>query len=89
MASRGGLAPKLADTPYQQEQDAWQRQLEKGVALALGQSLIERKLLTRRCNDLTLDDLIGIGVDACAEYARLRELRRAEEAARGLPSTPI
>jgi hypothetical protein len=82
MASERRIADHPRDTPYQREQEAWQRQMEKAVGLALGQSLIDRKLLNHRIRDLELDELIAIGIDTCHEYARQRESRWQAEMTR-------
>lgn len=72
--------PERCDDPrdslYQKEQDAWQRELEREVALAIGRYLIKARLLKRRVETLSDHDLVAIGAAACAEYSEQRERKR-------------
>jgi hypothetical protein len=60
-------------TEHQREQDEWQRHLVRGVAEAIGRWLTDNGRMSRRVNQLTIEELEGIGCAATAEYVKLRE----------------
>lgn len=66
-------------TPYQRQQDEWQRFLVRGVAEAIGRWLKENGRLSRRVSQLEIYELEAIGIAACAEYVRLREAEWARQ----------
>lgn len=73
-----GEEPGPADTPYQREQDAWQRQLWRECGLAIGRWLEQRGRLDQPIAVLQLRELEGMAWACVARYGDIREARRAE-----------
>jgi hypothetical protein len=69
-------------TAYQREQDAWQRQLIRAVANAIGDWLTQSgRNLNKPIASLKIEELEGMGVAACSAYTEMRERRQRQEAA--------
>ena len=73
-----GEAIDPADTPYQTEQDAWQRQLWRECGLAIGRWLEQRGRLDQPIAALQLRELEGMAWACIARYTDLREARHIE-----------
>lgn len=64
------------DTPFQREQDAWQKSYWEAVGVAIANRVEELKLANRKLNALTLNHYISLGEAACAEHVKQRAARR-------------
>src|SRR5215469_8574177 len=73
-------ADDTSQTAYQVDQDEWQRSMVRAVAEAIEDWLSDNGRLSRRINQLTIEELEGMGVAACSEYVNQRELRRRQKA---------
>ena len=79
---RGRAAP----SPFQREQDEWQRQMWDAVAMAIGQWLTDSQInLNRPIRSLTRNELLGIGSAAIGMYNDLRAERGQQLASRPEP----
>jgi hypothetical protein len=61
---------------YQKRQDAWQAEMVRAVGIAIANYVDQAGLQRQRLDALTIEQYEAIGVAACTEYVRQREMER-------------